>query len=273
MKIDLPDRSNEVPDNASSPGLPANGANHYAATVGAMLAARADRRPSPRMAVNATNDFAESLRAQLAARAERLRTASFSTPHPSRSNAGIWSIDPDASRSVRPGHIWVRSLLGMLFAGVAVLAVWGLPFGLSKPPPPSRVELSKPPLPSSRIEPAKVAAIPVPAPVEEQAPLPVSPPPVLQEVANPPPALAPEPKASPAAVVLPVTPAPLNLQETRELQRMLEAAGFNPGPIDGVVGPMTLSAVRKYAEARTIPNAGPTRDLMSRLKTEPPLKK
>jgi hypothetical protein len=32
----------------------------------------------------------------------------------------------------------------------------------------------------------------------------------------------------------------------REVQRALVAAGYDPGPIDGIMGPRTKSAVRKY---------------------------
>jgi peptidoglycan hydrolase-like protein with peptidoglycan-binding domain len=62
--------------------------------------------------------------------------------------------------------------------------------------------------------------------------------------------------------------APLTPDEIRDLQGRLEAAGFNPGAIDGVVGRQTRSAVREYAETQGIPNAAATRDLLSRLRTE-----
>ena len=34
----------------------------------------------------------------------------------------------------------------------------------------------------------------------------------------------------------------------RKIQAALEAKGFDPGPIDGVVGPRTKAAVRKYQD-------------------------
>jgi peptidoglycan hydrolase-like protein with peptidoglycan-binding domain len=84
---------------------------------------------------------------------------------------------------------------------------------------------------------------------------------------------------SPPSVSLPPVPqqfdeptpdsaAPLTPDEIRDLQGRLEAAGFNPGAIDGVIGRQTRSAVREYAEAQGIPNAAATRDLLSRLRTE-----
>src|SRR5882757_10365847 len=66
----------------------------------------------------------------------------------------------------------------------------------------------------------------------------------------------------------PDSAAPLTPDEIRDLQGRLEAAGFNPGVIDGVIGRQTRSAVREYAEAQGIPNAAATRDLLFRLRTE-----
>ena len=58
--------------------------------------------------------------------------------------------------------------------------------------------------------------------------------------------------------------APLTPDEIRDLQGRLEAAGFNPGAIDGVMGRRTRSAVREYAETQGISDAEATRDLLSR---------
>jgi peptidoglycan hydrolase-like protein with peptidoglycan-binding domain len=80
----------------------------------------------------------------------------------------------------------------------------------------------------------------------------VSPPPVWQQLDKP----------------TPDSAAPLTPDEIRDLQARLEAAGFNPGAIDGVMGRQTRSAVREYAEAQGLPNAEATRDLLSRLRTE-----
>ncbi len=66
----------------------------------------------------------------------------------------------------------------------------------------------------------------------------------------------------------PDSAASLTPDEIRDLQGRLEAAGFNPGAVDGVIGRQTRSAVREYAEAQGIPNAAATRDLLSRLRTE-----
>jgi peptidoglycan hydrolase-like protein with peptidoglycan-binding domain len=93
--------------------------------------------------------------------------------------------------------------------------------------------------------PASVSSAPVSSP-------PVSSPPVPQQFDKP----------------TPDSAASLTPDEIRDLQSRLEAAGFNPGAIDGVIGRQTRSAVREYAEAQGIPNAAATRDLLSRLRTE-----
>jgi peptidoglycan hydrolase-like protein with peptidoglycan-binding domain len=64
--------------------------------------------------------------------------------------------------------------------------------------------------------------------------------------------------------------APLTPDEIRELQGKLKGAGFDPGATDGVVGRQTRSAMRDYAQARSLPNADATRDLLVRLNAESP---
>ena len=58
--------------------------------------------------------------------------------------------------------------------------------------------------------------------------------------------------------------------EIRELQGKLKAAGFDPGAIDGIVGPQTRSALRNYAQSRSLQNAEATRNLLASLNAEPP---
>jgi hypothetical protein len=258
-------------DKASSPGSPANADSEFAAALAAQLAAQAERfhRALP---ANIDDDFSKSLAAKLAARSERLRASAFSTPPPSsRSDFSAPGIDPRETTdrfssllaSIRVGHIWVGVLLLMLFAGAAVLAVWGLPF------PPSK------PLPSSRIEQAK-AAVPRADAMSEKAPPPPAAPVVSPPPASPSLAPSPQPPASSAPqipLVAQAKSAPLKADEIRELQGKLKALSFDPGPIDGVVGPMTVSAVRKYSEARAMANAEATRDLLVRLRSESPPKK
>jgi peptidoglycan hydrolase-like protein with peptidoglycan-binding domain len=97
--------------------------------------------------------------------------------------------------------------------------------------------------------------------------------------ANPPPAAKEPVKATPespppSASQIPSTPeprsAPLTPDEIRALQGKLKAAGFDPGAIDGIVGPQTRGALRNYAQSRSLQNAEATRDLLVRLNAEPP---
>jgi peptidoglycan hydrolase-like protein with peptidoglycan-binding domain len=94
--------------------------------------------------------------------------------------------------------------------------------------------------------------------LKAEAPAPVSSAPVSSPSVSSPPVPQQFDKPTPDSA------APLTPDEIRDLQGRLEAAGFNPGAIDGVMGRQTRSAVREYAEAQGIPIAEATRDLLSR---------
>lgn len=100
------------------------------------------------------------------------------------------------------------------------------------------------------------------------------PPPVRPQVAEAKP--APQPAVAP-----PVTPAPppttaaavppsrpLSKDEVKELQGKLGAAGFAAGPIDGVVGPQTQAALRRYAQSRNLTKPEATQETLLRLRSE-----
>lgn len=56
----------------------------------------------------------------------------------------------------------------------------------------------------------------------------------------------------------------------KELQELLQGLGLDPGPIDGVAGPMTTAAITKFEERAGLPPSGtPSRQLLERLKKEP----
>jgi hypothetical protein len=55
-----------------------------------------------------------------------------------------------------------------------------------------------------------------------------------------------EPASSPPAAKSAVSGAAARTSHVREVQRALAAAGFDPGPIDGIMGPRTKLALRKY---------------------------
>jgi peptidoglycan hydrolase-like protein with peptidoglycan-binding domain len=231
MKIDLPRHPTGLHKKASPPTSQAEGENEYA-----------------------------SFAAQLAARAERLaaeRAAAGSHREEPASHSPFFLL-----ASGRAGYVWAGFLL-LLFISISVLAVWGLPFRPSEPLPPSLTEQAKAGVPSTGKPEAKVS-------------LPVSAPPAPPRTASPPPVSLPTgplPVASPASQIpstAPPSPAPLTPDEIRELQGKLKAAGFNPGSIDGTIGRQTRSAIRQYAEARALPNADATRELLVRLKAEAP---
>ena len=164
-----------------------------------------------------------------------------------------------ADFSQRPDPARTAEMLatGVLLVAVAIAAaaIWGWPIepdktSLAAHPEPSRVEAAV--LPVRADLPATPVALP-----------PVAAPAV---VADP----APMPAAAPA--VLPLNQdktRPLSWDEARELQGRLKAAGFDPGPIDGIVGPRTTEAARRYGEARVLPAREPSKGMVVRLRGEP----
>jgi len=115
--------------------------------------------------------------------------------------------------------------------------------------------------------------------VVTQAAAPVElPPPARPEAAEAKPAPMPTPAPAPAPAVTPVAPAPavavaapsrpLSKDEVKELQGKLGAAGFTVGPIDGVVGPQTQAALRRYAQSRSLAKPDATQETLLRLRSE-----
>lgn len=94
--------------------------------------------------------------------------------------------------------------------------------------------------------------------------------------ANPAPLAAPAPAAAapvapspPPAVAAAAAPSrPLSKDEIKELQGKLGAAGFTAGPIDGIVGPQTEAALRRYAQSRRLAKPEATQETLLRLRSE-----
>ena len=233
------------------------------------------KSPPQRPPVDDSNEFA-AFAAQLAARNEKRRASEASAALPP-------AVDYEEYREEAASHS-LSSLLAsnpvgaigggvllLAMVSVAVLVFRDLPFPASTPLPSDRIEQATADIsaagkrdvtvPSSP-EPPRAAA---PAPAVT-APLPATPPPAAQEPVKA------TPDSPPSASQIPVTPeprpAPLTPDEIRELQGKLKAAGFDPGPIDGVVGPQTRGALRTYAQSRSLQNAEATRDLLVRLNAE-----
>lgn len=76
-----------------------------------------------------------------------------------------------------------------------------------------------------------------------------------------------EPSTSLPPTPLPKPKPPLRHDEVIELQAALQHFGYDPGPIDGYLGPRTLAAVRAYQVATGLPvGGGVTYALLLRLR-------
>ncbi len=61
----------------------------------------------------------------------------------------------------------------------------------------------------------------------------------------------------------------LSVDQVEEIQSRLGRLGFNAGPADGKVGPMTRNAIREYQKSRDIPaDAFPSRKLLRQIRSE-----
>ena len=60
----------------------------------------------------------------------------------------------------------------------------------------------------------------------------------------------------------------MSKDEIKELQGKLGAAGFTVGPIDGIVGPQTQAALRRYAQSRSLAKPDATQETLLRLRSE-----
>lgn len=61
----------------------------------------------------------------------------------------------------------------------------------------------------------------------------------------------------------------LSVDQVEEMQSRLGRLGFNAGPADGKVGPMTRTAIREYQKSRDIPaDAFPSRKLLRQIRSE-----
>ena len=126
--------------------------------------------------------------------------------------------------------------------------------------------------PSQNVTPRPVAES---KPEVTQAAAPVEPPPPARPaVAEAKPAPMPAPAAAPVApapapAVAAVEPSrPLSKDEIKELQGKLGAVGFTAGPVDGIVGPQTQAALRRYAQSRSLAKPEATQETLLRLRTE-----
>ena len=54
----------------------------------------------------------------------------------------------------------------------------------------------------------------------------------------------------------------------RELQQALQQSGYDPGPIDGIMGPRTKAALRKYVAVPPPQGPTPSDQVIARFRTE-----
>ncbi len=57
----------------------------------------------------------------------------------------------------------------------------------------------------------------------------------------------------------------VNLNTIQDVQRALDRAGYNPGPIDGVMGRQTMSAVKRFQQSRGLAVGGLTTETLKKL--------
>ena len=73
--------------------------------------------------------------------------------------------------------------------------------------------------------------------------------------------------AGPFTASWPTSLEPLSRSDKRELQRLLSIRGYDPGGVDGIIGPRTRAAVKRYQKEIKQPNDGyPTQELLNRLR-------
>jgi hypothetical protein len=221
----------------------------------------ADRLRPPRAPTS--GEFA-AFAEQFTQRADRLREARAADP--SRYSFGAVT---DIEIPRHTAEMWAA---GLLLAGLtaATLLVWGWPI---EPATRSISTIAGPKAPidaQDEMVRAAVASNALPAPEPSQtatAPEAILPR-AAAPVANFNTAAPPPPNAPAAASAKALDATPLSWTEARELQTRLKVAGFDPGPIDGIVGPLTRDAARRYIETRTLVGTTPTKDMLARLRSE-----
>jgi len=152
------------------------------------------------------------------------------------------------SRRHRP---WLGVLALVIGFGLAAV-VHAMIGGPAEPPQSARTIASVAPPPPEPVPPPNAEAI---APAR---PVTVDPPPAMPPIVI----AAPEPAAPPKGK--------LEAYEVMEIQTRLKTIGLNPGPLDGVAGGQTASAIREYEATKGKPSTGkPDRALLQQLRQEP----
>jgi hypothetical protein len=189
--------------------------------------------------VGLADTFAQTLHAMPPSSSFRAAATARSGAAP-HAQATAETGSPEA-QPARRGRGW---LVKTAFAAVIILGVAAL---LRSP--------SQVPVAESKGSATPPSTSPAPAPAQAALPPAVSPPSV-----NAP--LQPVMAAPPVDDSAPLTPG-----EVRDLQAHLKALGFDPGDIDGIPGPQTAAAIRRFEASRSMPPTGTVdRRTLQRLK-------
>jgi hypothetical protein len=139
-------------------------------------------------------------------------------------------------------------LVAALVFGGYLIGRFGAPI-CAPAPDANCIEAQAPtPVPSASVASAPEATVPVATPSKATAPLapaPLAATPPIASSAPAPEAARPTPPSTPTAGAR-----PLRDDEVREMQAWLKAFGFDPGPLDGLPGSQTKTAVKRYQAAR-----------------------
>lgn len=216
--------------------------------------------PFPRPAED--NEFADAV-ARMFERRQRLAPDFAPSPRGK-------TVHDDVDRWVSPGASWLSSLSAALALRrvllLVPLAVIGYAIAWFLYLQPENVTAG--PVDETRQEAAQVVAAPLqqsPSPPTEAAESKAAP----AEVVTTPAAAVPVASATPGKASVAVDPPrSLTKDEIKELQGKLTEAGFNAGPVDGVVGPQTEAALRRYAQARSLAKPEANRETLLLLRSE-----
>jgi putative peptidoglycan binding protein len=211
------------------------------------------RRPSTPQAAAAErpNEFAEAAARLFQERTRRVQHEAPLPPNdPPEFDESPWSL----RNALPPMRDLRRALLIAPVAIVGYLVFWFLFIEPSPSSPPTSHVVEARAEARAAVDAAGPAAV-----RHEVVEVKATPPAPVAEPAVPPPAPQPE-----------VASAPLSRDEIKEMQGKLGAAGFTAGPVDGIVGPQTQAALRRYTQSRSLPKPEPTQEVLSRLRAESP---
>ena len=182
-----------------------------------------------------------SLSAQLADRFAR---------NPPANNERMAALHEENSRPGLPRSRLIFGLLAVSFATAVAVGAFAF-FPATAPPSPAPPTVA-------------AATMPSPPPATDTRPAildPAPPPPVRAEPIAPPSPPSPSP---PQTIDI-----PLDRGEILDVQTRLKALGLYPGPLDGVAGPMTVTAATRYAQSRGRSSTGAVdRELLRALQQE-----